>query len=113
MPQLNKTNARTLKLMLDRRAMQRVLAIALNEWLRRTIEEPEKFEAMSETITKFITAENKGVAPDYGTRSARYVAQILWDLTAPKHAPKASFKTSHRKTTRKAATKKKAPRRAR
>jgi hypothetical protein len=95
-PQLNKTNARALKLTLERRAMQRVFAFALNEWERRYVHEPARFEAEMLTTERFLLEDAGGKLPSYGVVCARYLVGLLVDLTKPKHAPKPSLKSSHR-----------------
>jgi hypothetical protein len=56
------------------------VAGALNEWMRRYIEEPERFAREITTIKEFNAAEAAGETPSYGTNSAPYLAKIVDDL---------------------------------
>jgi hypothetical protein len=105
-PQLNRTNARALKLMLERRAVQRVVAFVMNEWCRRSVEEPEAFEQAMITNERFLLEQGKGELPSYGVVSARYLVELLADLTKPKVSAvrqhKQGLKSSHHKPTKRA-----------
>ncbi|KTQ96801.1 hypothetical protein NS226_06705 [Aureimonas ureilytica] len=51
-----------------------------NEWMRRYIEEPERFEREFETVGAFMRDEQSGVEPSYGEASAAYMSQIATEL---------------------------------
>ncbi len=55
------------------------LARAFNEWQRRYIDEPEKFQREWEAIRDFLDAEEHGEIPSYGTVSAEYLLSIIRD----------------------------------
>lgn len=50
---------------------------AHNEWMRRYIEEPEKFEAEFRTVASFVEAESKGLEPDYGELCHAYMVKLM------------------------------------
>ena len=50
---------------------------ALNEWMRRYIEEPERFEAEIRTVDAFRKAEAEGREPDYGENSHQYLIKLM------------------------------------
>lgn len=53
------------------------VAIAMNEWMRRYIEEPERFEAEVTTVRRFLAEEVAGEEPSYGEIAAAYLAGIV------------------------------------
>lgn len=59
---------------------QAVLATCLNEWMRRYIQDPQRFEAECTAVLAFIKDQHDGVEPDYGTSGAAYLQQIAADL---------------------------------
>lgn len=54
-----------------------ILAAAFNEWMRLSIEEPDKFRSQIEDVRDFIQAENAGVEPSYGYDCAVYLERLL------------------------------------
>jgi hypothetical protein len=62
------------------------MAKAFNEWMRRYIEEPARFEAEFRSVISFEAAESEGKEPDYGSNCTAYLESILGDLgLAPEH----------------------------
>lgn len=53
------------------------MAKAFNEWMRRYIEEPERFEHEMKSVRAFEKAEAAGQEPDYGTNCTGYLRAIL------------------------------------
>ena len=53
-----------------------------NEWMRRYIEEPEKFSREFQEITDFLAAESEGREPDYGERCTAYQFKLLDEMNA-------------------------------
>lgn len=53
-----------------------------NEWMRRYIEEPERFEAEFETENAFLADESGGVEPTYGEACAALMERIAQELPA-------------------------------
>ena len=49
---------------------------ALNEWMRRFIEEPARFEREFVTVNQFLKDEADGREPTYGESGARYMEQL-------------------------------------
>lgn len=49
-------------------------AQAFNEWMRRYIEEPERFRREWESIEQF---KAEGANPTYGDRCAAYLAELM------------------------------------
>lgn len=54
-----------------------------NEWMRRFIEDPEKFAREFESVTRFLAAVAEGREPDYGERCTAYQFKLLEELNAP------------------------------
>ncbi|MEG3175804.1 hypothetical protein U1872_06150 [Sphingomonas sp. RB3P16] len=59
---------------------QREAAVALNEWRRRSIEEPDRFLSESETIAQFVEQDAAGT-PEYGASGLAYMLKIHRELT--------------------------------
>jgi hypothetical protein len=57
------------------------LAAAFDEWMRRYIDEPEKFASDYATIKQFMDEELDGIEPTYGAMCAAYLDQINSELT--------------------------------
>lgn len=61
-----------------------------NEWLRRYIEEPERFKHEFLTILEFIRAEGDGRTPTYGEECLAYMKTLHIELYPPAaHQPSA------------------------
>jgi hypothetical protein len=58
------------------------IAAAFNEWMRRYIEEPERFERELLCVRAFENETLHGHAPSYGTECADYILQIAGELAA-------------------------------
>lgn len=63
---------------------------ATNEWMRRYIEEPEKFNREFETIGLFLAEENANIQPSYGERCEAYLEKLVEELVAADKAAKAA-----------------------
>lgn len=50
---------------------------AFNEWMRRYIEEPERFEREFQTVTTFLDEEAGGKEASYGSVCTAYLKQII------------------------------------
>ena len=61
---------------------QAEIAAALNEWQRRYIDEPERFQREFQTVAEFLAQEANGDVPSYGTEGAAYLLKIHGELTA-------------------------------
>lgn len=57
-------------------------ARALNEWLRRTIETPEKFQQSWDMVALFRAEVNGGQPPSYGEICTAYLDTIMNELRA-------------------------------
>lgn len=53
-----------------------------NEWMRRFIEEPDRFEREFKTVNAFLADEAGGREPSYGETSAAYMAQLASECPA-------------------------------
>ncbi|EJN15704.1 hypothetical protein PMI42_00721 [Bradyrhizobium sp. YR681] len=53
-----------------------------NEWMRRFIQEPERFEAEFRTVNGFLKDEAEGREPTYGETSAAYMQQLATEIRA-------------------------------
>ena len=58
------------------------MAKCFNEWMRRFIEEPARFEREFVTVNNFLTEQANGVTPSYGDTGAAYMQQIATELAA-------------------------------
>lgn len=58
------------------------IAKALNEWVRRYIEDPKAFEAEFETVGQFLKEEEEGREPSYGETGAAYMQKLLEEFQA-------------------------------
>lgn len=62
-------------------------AEAFNEWMRRYIEDPERFRREMTTVREFLAEEAAGTEPTYGERCDEYLRRLeageLADATAP------------------------------
>ena len=55
---------------------------AFNEWMRRYIEEPERFEREFQSVDRFLKDEAEGQEPTYGDSCARYIEELVAEQTA-------------------------------
>ena len=53
---------------------------ALNEWMRRYIDEPERFKKELATVRDFLKDEAVGKEPSYGEEGAAYMLKITSEL---------------------------------
>lgn len=56
--------------------MIRTRSAAFNEWMRRYIEEPERFEREWQTVGEFRESVKAGEVPSYGERSEAMLAKL-------------------------------------
>jgi hypothetical protein len=56
------------------------LAKAFNEWMRRFIDEPEKFAREWESVRWFLEDEKEGVEPTYGDECVTYLEKLAAEL---------------------------------
>lgn len=56
------------------------LAAVMNEWQRRYIEEPERFEAEWRVIQRTLVERAEGKEPSYGANCAAYMGSLAADL---------------------------------
>ena len=59
---------------------EQLMARAMNEWMRRYIEEPERFEREFETVRRFQADEISDGEPTYGKECAAYLFEIAAEL---------------------------------
>lgn len=55
---------------------------AFNEWMRRFIEEPDRFEEEFETVNSFQRDLAEGREPTYGEASAAYLEKLAAEVPA-------------------------------
>jgi len=53
-----------------------------NEWMRRYIDEPDRFSREFQTIQDFLTDENAGREPSYGETCSAYQFKLLEEMNA-------------------------------
>lgn len=58
------------------------LVKCFNEWMRRFIQEPERFQREFATVNEFVKDEADGREPTYGETSAAYMAQLATEIRA-------------------------------
>lgn len=51
-----------------------------NEWMRRFIEEPERFEREFTTVNAYLADQAAGREPSYGETSAAYMRQLASEV---------------------------------
>jgi hypothetical protein len=69
--------------MMSERAMNSAdMTRSSNEWMRRYIEEPEKFTREFQTIQDFLTDEAAGREPSYGELCTAYQFKLLEEINA-------------------------------
>ena len=60
-----------------------LMARAFNEWMRRYVEEPKRFETeFGETLAQFQKEDASADGPTYGARCTAYLEQIAGELSA-------------------------------
>lgn len=57
-----------------------ILATALNEWMRRYVEEPERFNHEWQAVLKFKEEDVDGNVPTYGSDSVAYLESIIREI---------------------------------
>ena len=57
------------------------MAAAFNEWMRRFIEEPERFEVEFRQVNAFLADEKAGQEPSYGHGATEYLTKCHAELT--------------------------------
>lgn len=60
---------------------QAELAAALNEWMRRYIEEPERFEREFKTIAQFQEEDGMLIEASYGRDGAAYLLKLHQEIS--------------------------------
>jgi hypothetical protein len=58
------------------------MARTSNEWMRRYIDEPEKFRAQFRTVSDFLADQAGGKQPTYGDECTAYQFFLLEELNA-------------------------------
>lgn len=53
---------------------------AFNEWMRRYIEEPERFSREFQEVVQYNTDVEDGVEPSYGLECAAYLQSLMNEL---------------------------------
>ncbi len=56
------------------------IALAMNEWMRRYIEDPEKFEREFQSIDLFLKQEAIHAEPSYGDTCSAYMMKLHKEL---------------------------------
>lgn len=54
-----------------------------NEWMRRYIEESERFEREFQSVTRFLSEQAAGGEPSYGARCETYQFHLLAEMNRP------------------------------
>lgn len=53
-----------------------------NEWMRRFIQEPDRFAREFSTVNEFLKEEAAGREPSYGETCAAYMQQLVLEVPA-------------------------------
>lgn len=61
------------------------IAAAMNEWMRRYIDNPERFGREFQTVAEFQAEQASGNEPSYGDTCTAYLMQINTELSAVTH----------------------------
>lgn len=56
------------------------MVLAFNEWMRRYIDEPEKFEAEFNSVLDFLSDQTDDKVPSYGEKCAAYLLKLHQEL---------------------------------
>ncbi|AEH88156.1 hypothetical protein [Mesorhizobium opportunistum] len=56
------------------------MATCFNEWMRRFIEEPERFEREFKSVNEFLADEAAGREPTYGETCTVYMQQLATEV---------------------------------
>lgn len=56
------------------------IAAAFNEWMRRYIDEPERFDRELTTARNFLAESARGKEPSYGDGCAGYLRKLVAEL---------------------------------
>ena len=51
--------------------------LAFNEWMRRYIEEPKRYEKEIKTVKRFVKEEKQGIEPSYGEFCFEYLNRLI------------------------------------
>ena len=63
------------------------LVAAFNEWMRRYIEEPERFRREIQSVREFLAEEQGGKQPSYGQRCAVYLLKLMDEAGVDENTP--------------------------
>jgi hypothetical protein len=63
------------------------MAQAFNEWMRRYIEEPERFAREWQTVEEFKADESAGIEPDYGATCEAYLRGLMGEKRIDEPTP--------------------------
>lgn len=58
------------------------LQVIFNEWMRRYIEEPHRFEVEFKSVNEYLKEIADGVEPSYGESCAFYILKLRDEMTA-------------------------------
>ena len=56
------------------------MALSLNEWMRRYIEDPASFSAEFQAVSNYLADKESGIEPSYGAISAEYMFRLYKEL---------------------------------
>ena len=61
-----------------------LMAAAFNEWMRRYIEEPDRFDREWQSVGEYIQETSEGKTPSYGESCAAYLSRLIEELSEGK-----------------------------
>jgi hypothetical protein len=59
---------------------RQLIALVMNEWMRRYIEDPDAYEAEFQTVGLFLAEKNAGKEPSYGEWCAGYMEKLAQEI---------------------------------
>ena len=58
------------------------MARAFNEWMRRFVDDPDRFEHEFKTIGEYLKEANNGGVPSYGEQSTAYMEKLINEMAS-------------------------------
>ncbi len=56
------------------------MAAAFNEWMRRYIVEPDRFDREWQSVSEYIQETSEGKTPSYGESCAAYLVRLISEM---------------------------------
>lgn len=56
---------------------EKTITDAFNEWMRRYIDEPERYQREFQSVVEFLAEDNNGLEPSYGQYCYAYLTELI------------------------------------